>query len=127
MRSRQRGITFIGWLFLLTPLAVVGYAGVRLTPIYLNYMKVVRSLDAVATEFKGTDLGPNSQVLRNSLQKHFDIESIDYPDLKDVKIERDGKAWVIEAAFEDQAPLFANLSIQVAFDKAVKIAAAGAD
>ncbi len=127
MRSRQRGVTFIGWLFLLAPLAVVGYAGVRLTPVYLNYMKVVRSLDAVATEFKGTDIGTNPQALRNSLQKHFDIESIDYPDIKDVKINHDGKAWVIEAAFDDQAPLFANISIQVAFDKAVKISAAGAD
>lgn len=121
MRSRQRGITFIGWLFLLAPLAVVVYAGFRLTPVYLNYMKVVRSLDAVATEFKGVDSGVNQTALKNSLQKHFQIESIDYPDIKDVKIDRDGKAWVIEAAFDDQAPLFSNLSIQVAFDKAVRI------
>jgi hypothetical protein len=125
MRSRQRGITFIGWLFLLAPLAIVVYAGFRLTPVYLNYMKVVRSLDAVGTEFKGADIGVNPTALKNSLEKHFEIESIDYPDIKDVKINRDGKAWVIEAAFDDQAPLFANLSIQVAFDKVVRIGVGG--
>ncbi|HEY4215390.1 MAG TPA: DUF4845 domain-containing protein [Steroidobacteraceae bacterium] len=125
MRSRQRGITFIGWLFLLTPLAILGYTGVRLTPVYLNYMKVVRSLDAVATEFR--DGGVNPGQLKGSLEKHFEIESIDYPDVKDVKIDRDGKQWVVTAAFDDQAPLFANISIQVAFDKSVRIGTAGAD
>ena len=127
MRSRQRGITFIGWLFLLTPLAVVGYAGVRLTPVYLNYMKVARSLDAVATEFKNLDGGVNPGQMKASLEKHFEIESIDYPDIKDVKIDRDGKQWVVRAAFDDQAPLFANLSIQVAFDKSVRIGTASTD
>ncbi len=126
MRSRQRGITFIGWLFLLAPLAMVIYAGVRLTPVYLNYMKVARSLEAVGTEFKG-DTSTNMQTLKNSLQKHFDIESVDYPALNDVKIERDGHAWVITADYPDQAPLFANLSIQVAFDKSVRIGTASAE
>ena len=127
MRSHQRGITFIGWLLLLAPLAIVAYAGFRLTPVYLNYMKVVRSLDAVATEFKDMDSGMNPGALKASLEKHFEIESIDYPDVKDVKIDRDGKVWRVEAKFDDQAPLFANISIQVAFDKAVRIGNAGAD
>ena len=38
MRSKQRGITFIGWVLLLTPLAICAYAGIRVAPLYLNYM-----------------------------------------------------------------------------------------
>ena len=45
MRRSQRGVTFLGWLLLLTPVAIVIYAGIRLTPVYLNYMRVARSLD----------------------------------------------------------------------------------
>ena len=41
--SRQRGITFIGWLFLLMPVAIVVYGGIRLAPVYLNYMKVAKA------------------------------------------------------------------------------------
>jgi hypothetical protein len=120
MRTRQRGITFIGWLFLLAPLAVVLYCGMRLTPIYLNYMKVNRSLNALADEYKdGSTTTP--QQLRNSLERHFEVESIDYPNIKDIKIDRDGKAWVVEAAFDDQSPLFSNLSLHVAVDKSVRI------
>ncbi len=120
MRTRQRGVTFIGWLFLLTPLAIVSYAGIRLAPVYLNYMKVSRSLEQVATEYKGGD-GANPQSIRNSLGKHFEIESLDYPTLKDIQVTRDGRSWVLEAAYDDQAPLFANIAILVNFDKTVRI------
>ena len=44
-RSRQRGVTFLGWMFLLIPLAMVVYAGIRLAPMYLNYMRVARSVE----------------------------------------------------------------------------------
>jgi len=120
MRTGQRGMTFIGWLFLLTPLAVMLYCGMRLTPIYLNYMKVNRSLNALADEYKDGG-STNPQQLRNSLERHFEVESIDYPNVKDIKIDRDGKSWVVEAAFDDQSPLFSNISLHVAFDKSVRI------
>jgi hypothetical protein len=120
MRNKQRGITMVGWLILLIPLAVVGYAGIRLTPVYLNYMKVARTLQRVADDYRGGDV-PSSETIRRSIEKHFDIESVDYPTPKDVKITRDGKAWTIQAAYDDQAPLFANLAIVVVFDKTVRI------
>ena len=120
MRTRQRGVTFIGWVFLLAPLAVLFYAAVRLTPVYLNYMKVTRALNAVVDEYKdGSTINPS--VVRNSISKHFEVDSVDYPDAKDIKIDRDGKVWVVEAAYDDQAPLFSNISVRVTFDKSVRI------
>ena len=117
---RQRGITFIGWVFLLAPLGVLMYTGIRLAPVYLNYMKVARAMNALADEYKDS-AGANPGAMRNSLSKHFEIDNVDYPDAKDIKIDRDGKVWVIEAAFDDQAPLFSNISVHVAFDKTVRI------
>ncbi|MDB6087500.1 MAG: hypothetical protein JWN85_284 [Gammaproteobacteria bacterium] len=118
MRSKQRGITAIGWLILLVPLAIVFYAGIRLAPIYLNYMKLARSLDQTASENKAED---SQTAIKTSLSKHFEIESLDYPDIKDVKITREGKGWNVEASYDDQAPLFANIAILVVFDKKVRI------
>ena len=37
---KQRGVTMIGWIFLLVPVAIVLYAGIRVGPEYLNYYKV---------------------------------------------------------------------------------------
>ncbi len=124
MRTQQRGITLIGWIVLLIPVAIVVYAGIRLAPVYLNYMKVARTLEQVKSEFKGGDAGaaPGGVTgIRNSIEKHFNIESVDYPTVKDIKITRDGQTWVVEAAYDDQAPLFSNVFILVTFDKTVTL------
>ena len=128
MRSKQRGITFIGWILLLTPLAICVYAGIRIAPIYLNYMKVARSLEQVKTEWKGGgDQGNSQAAVRTALEKHLNIESVDFPDVKDLKITRNGKSWVVNAAYDDQAPLFANISILIGFDKTVTIGSESGD
>jgi ribosomal protein L11 len=122
MRFRQRGMTFIGWLFLLTPLAVVGYAGVRLAPVYLNYMKVVRALNLVASDANGNS---NPQSIRTTIDKHFEIDMVDYPTSKDIKVTRNGTGWDVEASYDDEAPLVANISLHVAFDKIVHAGGGG--
>jgi Domain of unknown function (DUF4845) len=122
MFRRQRGVTFIGWLFLLIPVAIVGYMGIRLAPIYLNYMRVAHSVEQTAIEMKTDDVATLTPLLiRATLSKHFDIESISFPDVKDVSVTRDGSGWTIEAKFEDSAPLFGNISMTVDFDKVGKI------
>jgi Domain of unknown function (DUF4845) len=120
MRSKQTGVTFIGWIILLIPVAICLYAGIRLTPVYLNYMKVAKTLEQVKGEFKGGDAG-SANAIRIAVAKHFDIESVEYPDPKDMKIARDGKNWILSVAYDDQAPLFANVFILVAFDKSVTL------
>jgi hypothetical protein len=125
MHTKQRGVTFIGWLLLLAPLAVVAYAGIRLTPLYLNYLKVVHSLDALKTEYNAED--PSTQHLAYALQKQFDIQSVDFPTTKDIAFTRAGRGWVVDASYDDQAPLFANISIQVQFHKAIELGSSGSD
>jgi hypothetical protein len=119
MRNRQLGVTAIGWLFLLTPVAIVVYAGIRLAPVYLNYMKVAKAMDQVGGELK--EGGANPQSIRTIIDRHFEIDMVDYPSTKDMKITKDGASWIVESQYDDEAPLFANLSLRVTFDKKVKI------
>jgi hypothetical protein len=123
MRNRQMGVTAIGWVFLLTPLAIVVYAGIRLAPVYLNYMKVAKAMEGAVTELKAG--GATPQTIRTTIDKHFEIDMVEYPSTKDMKITKDGGAWVVESAYDDDAPLFANLSLHVTFDKKVKIGGGG--
>lgn len=125
MRNRQVGVTAIGWLFLLTPLAIVVYAGIRLAPVYLNYMKVAKAMDQAGNELKAG--GANPQAIRTTIDKHFEIDMVDYPTTRDMKITKDGASWVVESQYDDDAPLFANLSLHVTFDKKVKIGSGGID
>jgi Domain of unknown function (DUF4845) len=125
MRKHQRGITTIGWIILLVPVAIVFYAGIRLAPVYLNYMKVVHTLEQVSSEVRADTATADG--IRNSIGKHFDIESVDYPDAKDLKVTRNNGVWQIQVNYDDQAPLFANLFILVTFDKTVKLQSVAPD
>jgi hypothetical protein len=125
MRNRQLGVTAIGWLVLLTPVAIVVYAGIRLAPVYLNYMKVAKAMDQAGGELKSGGINPQS--IRNTIDRHFEIDMVDYPTTRDMKITKDGSAWLVESQYDDEAPLFANLSLHVAFDKKVKIGGSGVD
>jgi len=125
MRNRQKGVTAIGWLFLLTPVAIVVYAGIRAAPVYLNYMKVVRAMEGAVTETKVGGATPQS--IRSTIDKHFEIDMVDYPTTKDMKITKDGGVWLVESQYDDDAPLFANVSLHITFDKTVRISATGGD
>jgi uncharacterized protein DUF4845 len=122
MRSKQRGVTALGWLILLTPVAIVLYAGIRLLPVYLNYMKVVRALDLVASDITGNN---DPGAIRTTISKHFEIDMVDYPTAKDIKVTRSGAGWQVEASYDDEAPLFANISLHVVFDKVVMTGGGG--
>jgi uncharacterized protein DUF4845 len=115
----------IGWIILLVPVAIVFYAGIRLAPVYLNYMKVVHTLEQVSSEVRADTATADG--IRNSIGKHFDIESVEYPDAKDLKVTRNNGVWQIQVNYDDQAPLFANLFILVTFDKTVKLQSAAPD
>lgn len=116
MLRRQRGITFIGWIILLVPVAILVYAGIRLTPIYLNATKVARVLEQTRQEYDGqTGLGANN--IRNALGRRFNVEYIDYPDYKDVKIRKTGDGWELNASWDEVVPLAANVSLLVEFEQ----------
>ncbi|HUL18828.1 MAG TPA: DUF4845 domain-containing protein [Steroidobacteraceae bacterium] len=118
-RNRQLGVTALGWLILLTPFAIVVYAGIRATPVYLNYLKVVKTLEGTKSDLKGG--GVSAASIKSAIDKHFEIDMVNYPDSKDFKITRDEGAWLVEAQYDDDAPLFANISLHFEFDKQVRI------
>ena len=120
---RQRGVTLIGWLVLLVPLALVIYGGVRLVPVYLNYLNVSHTLDEVAGEYRSGSVSVNE--IRNAIAKHFEIDEVNYPTVQDIDVTRDGAGWHLEAAYYDYAPLFGSISLQVKFDKTVTFGSGG--
>jgi hypothetical protein len=103
----------------MVPMAILFYAGVRLTPVYLNYMKVAHTLTNIVGEIPND--GQTAEGIRNAINKHFIVDELDYPSAKDLKITRDNGTWTIEAAYEDQAPLFTDIAILVTFDKTVRL------
>ncbi len=118
-QDRQGGMTFIGLLCVLGMLGLIAYAGIRLLPLYLNYMKVTRSMEAAAGEFKSDS--PDAGAVRRSLEKHWQIEDISGVEAKEVEVTKDESGMVMHVAYEDSAPYISNVFLSVHFDKTVKV------
>ena len=119
MRQPQLGMTFIGLLCILALVGAIGYAGVRLVPVYLNYMKLARTMESAASEFKGESAGLDG--VRKSLDRHWAIEDITAVDQKDIEITKDDGGLQMHVAYDDTVPYIANISLSVHFDKTVKV------
>ena len=119
MGNRQQGMTFIGLLCVLALAGVVIYAGIRLAPLYLNYMKVAKAMDAVAAEAKGDN--PDPAALRGLIDRHFTIDDPTGVNVKDIEITKDDGGVQMHVAYDDSAPYVANVSLTVHFEKTVKV------
>src|ERR1700726_1918409 len=119
LRQHQQGMTFIGMLCILAMAGVIVYAGIRLVPVYLNYMNVVHTMQTVASEAKGER--PDIGALRNSLERHWEITTITGVDYKDVEITKDDSGVSLHVVYDDSEPYLANVSLAVHFDKTVKV------
>jgi len=114
-RGRQAGMTTLGLVILVTFVGLFAFAGLRLTPVYLNYMKVVGVIDGVGKEFDGS--GANRSAIRSSVSRRFDIDSVGEISAKDVKITAVDGGFEVSATYSHKAPFIANVNFVVDFDK----------
>ena len=114
-RARQAGMTTLGLVILVAFVGLFAFGGIRLTPVYLNYMKVASVVDGVAKEFDGT--GATRAAIRSSISRRFDIESVGEIEAKDVKVTQVDGGFEVAATYSHKAPFIANVSFVVDFDK----------
>lgn len=121
MRNRQQGMTAIGMLVLAAILLLVGYAGLRLTPIYLEHMKVLQILNDVKIELDGQEA--SLARLRASIGNRLNIESVMGLNAKDFKITKTsiGGGYVVQAKYDRRAHYVANIYLLAEFDDTVEI------
>jgi hypothetical protein len=119
-RRRQLGVTFIGGVLLLIPIAIVLYAVIRATPTYITYFSVSRAMQQVAREFSGEDQ-ITADTVRRALQARFDTGYVDFPAARDIQVERQNDHWVMRADYEQTVPLFGSVSLLLNFDKTTEI------
>ena len=120
MQHRQRGMTFIGILVLVVVVGSWVYAGIRLTPKYLEYMRVAATLETVRDEYDSNP-GSTEFMLRKAVERHFDIEMVEVITANDIEIKKDGGVFNMRANYEDTVPLAGNVSFLLEFDKSVVV------
>ena len=118
-RRRQAGMTTLGLIILVAFIALFAFGGIRLTPIYLNYMKIAGVVSGVQKEFDGANATRTS--IRNSISRRFDIESVGIINAKDVTVSKVDGGYEVAATYSHKAPFIANVSFVVDFDNRAMI------
>ena len=119
MKHRQRGMTFLGMVTILIILGAGLYGAIRLVPVYLDYTKVARALEQVRDEHSAIDTNP--QMIRNSLERRWDVEDIKGIGWKEIEIKRTNEGYEVRAPYDVERPFVANVYLLVKFDKSVVI------
>ncbi len=120
MQHRQRGMTMLGILVIVVVVGAWVYAGIRMTPKYLEFMRVASTLEKVRDEFDSNP-GTTEFMLRKAIERQFDIEMVEVVTSNDIEINKDGSMFTMRAAYDDTVPLVANVSFLLEFDKSVEV------
>jgi hypothetical protein len=119
MRTRQRGATALGMLCIVGIIGFALYGGIRLFPVYMEYMAVARALDQTAKESSGNPTSP--QQLRVSLDRRWAIEDIKSLQPNEIEIKKNGNGFSMRAWYRAETPFIANVSLVADFDKTVDV------
>ena len=116
---RQAGMTVVGILLLALFIGLFAFAAIRLTPVYLNYMKVAGVIDGVFKEFDSQN--PSRSAIVTSIRRRFNVESVSVITSRDIKVINEGGGFKVEAVYDHTTPFISNVSFTVHFDKRVLV------
>jgi hypothetical protein len=108
-------MTGIGWLIVLALIGFFVLVTLRMVPSYLEYYKVVSTLESLEKEsgFSST------AEIRQALERKFNISFVEVITPRDVRIRPFGKNFNVGAKYESRVHLLGNVYIVMAFDKQV--------
>jgi hypothetical protein len=113
MKSRQRGLTMFGFLFVAVVLVAVAMLAMKLVPAYIEFFSVKKIL---ATMGQQSDLRSKSNAeLRNDFSRRASTGYVTVVKPEDLSVNRNGGVPVISAEYEFRTKLVGNVSLVVDF------------
>jgi hypothetical protein len=113
-RSRQRGLGLFGFIGVVGLVGFFALVTIKTIPLYLNEMKIKRSVNAVAMDPDNAD--KDNAYITERLQRRWDVEDAYMLEPRDVKIVKEkngGKA--LKYDYDARVNLFYNIYLVVQF------------
>lgn len=112
--SRQRGLSLLGFIFILVLVLFCTYIGIKLVPIYLNHMSVVSEMKAIAGEPGAAQQPPNT--IRRKLMTRLQVSYVDHVKGQHIRIEQDDTVNLV-VSYEVETHLIGNIDAIVRFHR----------
>ncbi len=119
-RTRQNGITLMGFIIVLIVVGFFAYMAMRLVPMYNEYSSIKKSLDATAAD--PTINTADERKIRDMISRHFEIGYVNSINPADkaypggVVIKRNQNGITLSVNYDAKAPLFYNIFLVAHFE-----------
>ncbi|WP_266167940.1 DUF4845 domain-containing protein [Dyella subtropica] len=120
MKSKQSGITLIGFLMVLVVAAFFGYMAMKLVPPYTEFMGVSKAMNQVAS---GGVEGKTLDDIRRDLMFKMGFQYVDDATIKpkDITIDRKNNAAQLRVSYDKRVPFIYNIDFLLHFEKSVTL------
>ena len=98
MRSRQRGVSFIGLLFVGVVLAVIGVVAAQVFPTFVEYQAVLKASNKAST-------GNSVPEVRKIFERAAEVDNITSINARDLEVTKDGDKIVVIFAYQREIHL----------------------
>ncbi|MBZ0067669.1 MAG: DUF4845 domain-containing protein [Thiobacillus sp.] len=113
MKSQQRGLTMLGFLFVAVMLIFVAMLAMKLVPAYIEFFSVKKILNTMGQE-SGLKSKSNAEI-RNDFMKRAGVSYVTVVKPEDLTIDRRNGGLVVSADYVFRSKLVGNVSIVVDF------------
>ncbi|MFK2875648.1 DUF4845 domain-containing protein [Rhodanobacter hydrolyticus] len=121
MKTKQSGVTLIGFLMILLVVGFFGYMAMKLVPAYTEYGGVVKAMSGIASS--GTS-GQSLDEIRRELLRRMDFQYVNDATIKptDITISRNnGGTNSLNVSYDKDIPFLYNIDFLLHFQKSVPL------
>lgn len=112
MKSRQRGMSLVGMMFVALLLGGALLLGFKTVGPYNEYFALQRIIGLVADE--GSN-GASESEMRSSYERRAVVDSVNGIKARDLVFRKQGGRTVVEVEYTRKVPLFSNVSLSFDF------------
>lgn len=125
--KKQQGMTFIGMLLTMAAVIMAAILIMRAVPVYMQYYSIIQSvkgLNAVPVSSLTGDSYGDVEVLKSSLNKHFEINGLDNLKENQLVIVPNGEnKFTVKLKYQVIRPLLYNVSLLFDFNHTQEVVA----
>lgn len=116
--KRQRGMSVIGLLIVLSLAGFLAITAMKVIPMYTQFFSVKSNIESLRNE----NVSSMSTVeIQKALQKRFDTGYVENILAKDMKIRNDRRGKVLDLDYRDERELFYGLYIVLKHNEAIPL------
>ena len=121
MKSKQKGITLIGFIVVLAVAGFFAYMAMKLVPAYTEYAGVVKAMNQIASE--GVD-GKSLDQVRRDLMFKLGFQYVDDATIhpRDITCGQGAGGNELRVSYDKQIPFMYNIDFLIHFSKSVPVA-----